>query len=161
MRQLVLTVLAVGLTACSDSGPSKNTSVYNMGDLVTVGKLKYTVVDTEWIDQLGDAANPKLPQHRFLSIRLNITNSGSSPTGVPTLVLNNAKGESFQELTNAEGLRDWLGYLRTIQPAQTERGRVAFDVPTGAYRLRLADDSDPENEKVALVDIPVQLAPAH
>jgi hypothetical protein len=37
---------------------------------------------------------------------------------------------------------------------------VLFDVPTGAYRLRLADDSDPDNEKTALVDIPLQFTPS-
>jgi hypothetical protein len=50
--------------------------------------------------------------------------------------------------------------LRKLAPAQTEQGRVLFDVPTGAYRLRVTDDS-PEagTEKVAVVDIPLRLEP--
>jgi hypothetical protein len=128
-----------------------------MGEAVQVGPLIYTVLDAEWFDQLGDPPNVRVPQQRFLAIRVSVTNSGSGPSGVPTLRLEDSRGKAHEELTNGEGLSDWLGYLRTVKAAQTERGRLLFDVPLGTYRLRVVNDADPENERVALVEIPLQL----
>jgi hypothetical protein len=130
-----------------------------MGEPVQVGPLIYTILEAEWLDQLGEASNARTPHQRFLSIRLSVTNSGASVSGVPSLQLVDSHGKTYEELSDADGLREWLGYLRVVQPAQTERGSVLFDAPLGAYRLRLADDADLENERVALVDVPLQLGP--
>jgi len=44
-----------------------------------------------------------------------------------------------------------------VKPADTLHGRVVFDVPTAEYRLKLSDDAEPENVKLATVDLPLQL----
>jgi hypothetical protein len=151
---LLLCALAVG---CSSGTFRTSPTVHPMGQPVQVGPLIYTILEAEWSEQLGDPPSVRTPQQRFLEIRLSVTNSGAGPSGVPALRLVDAQGRTYEELSDGEGLREWLGYLRSVKPAQTERGRVLFDVPVGAYRLRLANDADPENEKVALVDIPLQL----
>jgi hypothetical protein len=122
-----------------------------------VDPLIYTVLDAEWFDQLGDPPNVGTPKQRFLAIRLSVTNSGSGTSGVSALRLEGYRGTTYEELTNGEGLSVWLGYLRTVKAAQTERGRLLFDVPLETHRLRLVNDADPENERVALVEIPLQL----
>jgi len=76
------------------------------------------------------------------------------------LSLVDSRGERHAELTNGEGLTDWLGFLRQVKPADTEGGRILFDVPVASYRLRVVNDAEPENERAALVDIPLQLGPA-
>jgi hypothetical protein len=151
---VLLCVLAFG---CSSGASRTGSSVRPMGEAVQVGPLIYTVLDAEWFDQLGDPPNVRAPQQRFLTIRLSVTNSGSGTSGVPALRLEDSRGRTYEELINGEGLSDWLGYLRTVKAAQTERGRLLFDVPLGTYRLRLVNDADPENERVALVEIPLQL----
>jgi hypothetical protein len=46
-----------------------------------------------------------------------------------------------------------------VEPAGTERGMLIFDVPTGAYRMRVSDDADVENQKVAYILLPYQTPP--
>jgi hypothetical protein len=50
----------------------------------------------------------------------------------------------------------WFGMLRHIQPVETREGVVVFDVPTGGYKLDIAD-GDVGLERHALIDIPLQL----
>jgi hypothetical protein len=145
---------------CSSGQPGADTRAYRMGEPVVVGPLIYNVIDTEWLSQLGEGASPRVPQNRFLLIRLSVTNSGASSSAVPAMALMDARGQTHLELTDGEGVSEWLGYLRTVNPAQTERGRVLFDVPAGAYRLRVTNDAEPGTEKVALIEIPLQLTPA-
>jgi hypothetical protein len=58
---------------------------------------------------------------------------------------------------NGEGVPDWLGMLRKVQPAETQTGRVVFDVPRADYQLRVTDDAfHPEDVKVALIQIPLR-----
>jgi hypothetical protein len=130
-----------------------------MGERVQVGTLIYTVLDAEWRDQLGAQPKTRLPQHRFLAVQLMATNGGSAVCGVPMLSLVNESGKSYEELSDGEGLEDWLGYLRTLKPGETIQGRVLFDAPLGAYNLRLVNDADLEDQRSALVDIPLQLGP--
>jgi hypothetical protein len=126
-----------------------------MGEKVQIGPAVYSVLDTEWKAALTDGG--RAPQQRFLFVRLSITNSGGTPMHVPTFELQSANGTRYQEVTqNMEGVRDWLGILRTVQPANTDHGYVVFDVPIAAYKLIIPANSDLENEKYALVEIPVQ-----
>jgi hypothetical protein len=131
-----------------------------MGERAQAGTLIYTVTEAEWLDRLGDEPDVRVPEHRFLAIRLSVTNSGAATSGIPMLSLVDSRGERHPELTNGAGLTDWLGFLRQIKPANTEYGRVLFDVPAGGYRLRVVNDAEPENERAALVEIPLDLGPA-
>jgi hypothetical protein len=130
-----------------------------MGEPVQVGPLIYTVLDAEWHDQLGEPPSVRTPQRRFFAIRLSVTNSGVASSGIPALRLVDSHGTAYEELSEGEGVQEWLGFLREVKPAETERGRILFDVPTGSYKLRLVNDAEPDLEKVALVEIPLQLGP--
>jgi hypothetical protein len=126
-----------------------------MGDRVQIGPAIYNVLESEWKAALTEGG--RAPQHRFLFLRVSVTNSGGAPISAPAFELQAANGTRYQEVTqNMEGVREWLGILRTVQPANTERGYVVFDVPMAAYKLVIPADSDIENEKHALVEIPVQ-----
>jgi hypothetical protein len=153
-------VLAVALLG----GCSRNRrpeTVYRMGEPVTVGKLTYTVLETEWQTEMGEGLEQRVPQHRFLLIRLSITNeSRESSAAVPLLVLEDQTGRSHREVTEARGVASWLGLLRLIQPGATLRGTIVFDVPPADYRLRVVSGGDLETESTALVGIPFTIAPS-
>jgi hypothetical protein len=147
------------LAACGQrqANPSR---VYRMGEHVQVGPLIYSVLDAQWKTEIGEGSQLRSPNNRFLLIQLSIHNSGGAETFAPPLKLEDAQGSTFAEATGGEGVPNWLGFLRKLAPAQTDQGRVLFDVPTGAYRLRVTDGStDPAQEKSALIDIPLHLEP--
>ncbi len=131
-----------------------NEPVFAMNDRLEVGPLVYTVFDADWRDHLPGGKNPK---NKFLIIRLSITNSGGRSITVPLLEVMNEKGDSAHEYVEVEGLEEWMGLLRPIEPAQTEIGRIVFDVPAGVHRLRLTDGGEAGHEKTALVEIPFRL----
>jgi uncharacterized protein DUF4352 len=124
-----------------------------MGERVQVGTLIYNVLEAEWKDEMGQ----KTPAHRFLVLRLTITNSGGKEARPPLLTLVHTSGSEHAELSEIEGLKDWLGLLRRLDPAATEDGRIVFDVARGAYKLRLSDGGEPGQENTAMVEIPLQL----
>ncbi len=162
MKKSVLTAgvaLCAWVVGCSSGSGPAISKTFGMGERVQVGQLIYTVIDTEWLEQLGQNENARLPKKGFLAIRLSVTNSGSSTSGIPSLNLIDAKGESHAELSDAEGLPQWLGPFRTVKPSETEHGRILFDVAPAAYRLRVTNDADADSEKAALVTIPLQFAP--
>jgi hypothetical protein len=130
---------------------------YEMGEQAEAGPLVYTVLEAEWWTQLGEGVNVRMPQHRLLLLRLSVTNSGATECLIPTMTLVGSGGESYQELSDGEGVDDWLGVLRRLRPTETMHGRVLFDAPRGDYQLRVTDDAfEPEMAQVALVDIPLR-----
>jgi hypothetical protein len=144
---------------CTSQRTSADTRVYRMGERAEAGSLVYNAIEADWHDELGEGVATRRPQTRFLAVRLSVTNSGNKTANVPAMVLVDSKGQTYPELSDGEGLPEWLGFLRMLKPAETEHGRVLFDVPTGAYKLRISDESDPDKPKAALIDIPLQLAP--
>lgn len=147
------TVLA--LAGCANQASSSLN--YGMGDRVTVGPLTYNVVEAAWRSQLGEAFKLRIPEQRFLLVTISVTNGGGKELSVPLLNLEDQKGQSFQELSDGEGVNQWFGLLRNLKPAQTEQGQLVFDVPLTSYRLRLTDAADAGAEKVAWVDIPLRM----
>jgi len=129
-----------------------------MGERVSVGPLVYTVQDAEWHDQLGEGLGARTPRHRFLVIRLSVTNSGIREADVPPMSLISPAGQVYEELSQGDGVPEWLGYLRAVKAAATEHGRVLFDAPSGSYRLRVGAAGDDE-ETFALIEIPYQAPP--
>jgi hypothetical protein len=130
---------------------------YPMGEKVPIGPLIYTVIENGWRSQLGDALKLRVPQQRFLSITLSVTNSGGSDVSVPLFTVENSNGQSFLESENGEGVDNWFGLLRIISPAQTQQGRIIFDVPLASYRLRVTDGAGPGAEKYTWVTIPLRM----
>ena len=123
-----------------------------MGEKVVLSGLIYTAFETRWLTQLGEDPTPHLPQNRFFLIRMSITNSGSTETMAPALVLVDDTGKTYDELKNGEGAPQWMGYLRQIRPADSAQGNALFDAPPQHYKLRVTDES---GDRIALIDIPL------
>ena len=146
------------LGGCSSPQPTRSDAkVYQMGEPVKTGPLVYTVLDTEWFDQLGDAAAPRLPRNHFLSVRFSVTNTGSLTSGIPPLSVVDRQHVAYAELNDGNGLPEWLGYMRSVKPAENLHGRILFDVPMGDYRLKVTDDAEPENQSSATVEMPLEI----
>ena len=146
---------SVCLTGCSRANSVQIN--YQMGDRVTDGPVVYNIVQTVWKTQLGDLFKMRTPENRFLLITLSATNGGGKELSVPFFALEGPNGTVYRELESGEGVDNWFGLLRTIQPAETRQGNLVFDVPLTSYRLRLTDGGDPGTEKFVWVDIPLHL----
>lgn len=161
MKHLAYAVLIPALclfaAGCSSEGSAGSTKLYRMGERVQAGPLIYTVLDTEWLDQIGDGASARLPRNRFLAVRLSVTNSGAVTSDVPPIAAIDFRGESHNEMSDAAGLPEWLGYIRRVQPADTLHGRVVFDLPAAAYQLKVSNDAEPESVIFQKIDVPLQL----
>lgn len=107
---------------------------------------------------MGQGAGATTPDHRFLFVKLSISNNGSQPVSLPLTTLQDAKGQTHAEVTeDLTEVPEWLGLFRTLEPGATEQGYVIFDVPMGAYKLQVSDGGDIGAEKTALIEIPVQV----
>jgi hypothetical protein len=154
-----LIALCLCSTSCRDSETApKQTPIgnFNMGEKALVGSLIYTVIDTKWEVSLGDPPTPRVPSHRFYLLTVSVVNTGSGPASIPAFTLIDDSGQNYQELDNGEGVPDWIGLARRVQPADSLKGNIAFDVPQKHFKLRVADEED----KFSLVDIPFSLGTA-
>ena len=171
LRLQLLTYLALSLVAgicvltldsCSpngDSGQQPFLGNFAMGQTVRVGPLTYTVLEAKWRPSLSNDPQARLPKNRYVIIRLSVTNKGGEETAFPQLTLQSSIGQEYAEVI--EGVSEvpsWLAPLaRSLKPAQSESGNVVFDVPLGAYKLKVPEPSDVDTPKFALIDIPIQL----
>jgi hypothetical protein len=153
---MVSVALLLLLAGCSRRGASAERT-HRMGERVEVAGLTYTVLDAAWKAQLGDEVKPRIPKDRFLVLHLTITNGTSKEAVAPMLSLVDQSGATYPEISDGEGIPQWLGMLRQIRPSQTEEGRIAFDVRSGTYKLRVTGGDDPDEEKSALIEIPLTL----
>jgi len=158
-RALVALVFGLLIAAGCRSTGSQSLATFKMGEKVQLGPLVYNITEAEWRAELGADADRRVPANRFLVIRLSITNGGGSDAYVPLLSLIDKDGKEYMELSEVKGVSDWMGVLRQINPAGTEDGRIVFDVPAGPYKLRLTDGGRPGEERLAAVEIPLQLGP--
>jgi len=143
------------LSSCNSAKPPVMT--FPIGQKVQVGKLFYQVIEAEWKAEVLGSKQP--PKNRILHLRLSVTNSGAQEATLPLLRLIDATGNEIPEVSELDGNPRWLGMLRRMQPALTEDGFVYFDVPVGAYKLEVIDNSNADDEKVAYIEIPASLAP--
>lgn len=162
MRNLACVALTLALCGfgggCSRGKVSGSNKMFRMGERAQVGAMVYTVLDAEWLDQLGEGPTARLPQHRFLAVRLSVTNGGAATANVPATALVAASGAQYSEIEDASALPQWLGYIRSIKAADTLHGRVLFDAPPADYQLKLsAEGGDPDSELAVTVDLPLQL----
>lgn len=150
--------LVLLLSGCGES-TSTDSFVYKMGDKVPVGTMIYTVLEAEWKSDLsGTDGLPQTPQNRFLVLKVSMTNSGGAQVAIPLLTLENAKKDSAMEVSEVKNLPHWLGIVRLVNPAETETGLIVFDVPTGAYKLRVTDGKETGADTTRLIDIPLALS---
>lgn len=144
------------LSACGSKGVNYG-KPFQMGERVSVGAVTYVILNSEWKTSLGEGLETRTPTNRFLLLHVTITNGSSGDLHIPLLQLLDARGQEYGELQEGKGIPSWLGLLRKIGGAQTEDGYIAFDAPMGPVKLKVTDAGDLENEKVALIDVPVRL----
>jgi hypothetical protein len=118
--------------------------------------LTYTALETEWLDVIDAPQGQRVPKNRFLLVHVTVTNASSEEKAAPLLQLVDAKGGVHPEIAEGSGVPDWMGYLRMLQPRESRFGRLLFDVPQGAYKLRVSSGGDPADEQTALIDLPLQ-----
>ena len=148
---VVVLSAALGCGCADHSVPVVRT--YQMGDKVSIGSLLYTVLETQWLTQVGVPPDEKVPQHRFFLVRVSIVSrSGHDDVMVPNLSVEDDSGKSYSELSSDIGAPQWIGLLRQLHPADSMAGNLVFDCPPGHYKLRVLDDAA---ENAALVDIPL------
>ncbi len=146
--------LVLSLGGCAER--SLPVQTYAMGDKVFVGHLAYTILETQWLTQLGEGAAARIPQNRFFLVRASIVNGGGSEVVAPTLSIENDRGTVYPELSSGDGVPRWIGYLRQIKPADSAQGNLVFDAPPGHYKLRVLDE---DSNNAALIDIPLSFNP--
>jgi len=149
----LIPVMAVFSASTGCSPPGGSGQVKQMGEPVQVAELVFTVQEVDWRNEIG----AKIPKGRFAVIKLSVTNNGGQEVSVPLLALEDTRGNSVPEVTEVEGLEDWLGLLRTLSPAENIQGNIAFDVNPGEYRLRVTGGSNPEQERTAFIQIPLSV----
>ncbi len=127
-----------------------------MGEKAQVGSLIYTVFDSRWEISLGEQPTPRIPVNRFLILELSVVNGGAQSASIPTFTLIDDDGTPYQELDKGEGVKNWLGFVRRVRPAESTQGTIVFDVPQKRFKLRVADEED----RFALINIPLSLGNA-
>ncbi len=156
VRRLVVAACCTLLAGC---GGKPATPVFQMGERAEIGSFVYSVLEARWAQQLGEGPSPRLPRASFLLLRVSATNGSARNFTIPQMVLVAPAGEEHPELSEGEGVADWIGLLRGVEPLETKTRWVLFDVPRADYRLRVADDAfDPADEKTALIEVPIRLA---
>src|SRR4029434_685955 len=101
---LAAVVAAVFLfLSCGDGERSFPVRTYTLGERIALGHLVYVVFETQWLTQIGEGADARVPQHRFFLVRLSTVNSLGSEVIAPNLVLEDDNGNTYPELNSGEG----------------------------------------------------------
>jgi hypothetical protein len=151
-RSLPALAAVIWLTGCS-SGQTKLRTA-SMGERIELGHIIYTVFDTQWLTQIGEGVDAKVPQNRYFLIRLSAANSLNAPVIIPPTILQDDEGKTYNELSDGQFVPQWIGFLREVKTAEAAQGNIAFDVLPRHYKLRIADEN---NQSAVLVDIPLSL----
>lgn len=152
-----LAAAGVVLLSGAACGTRKADTPQPMGTPVAVGDLSYTVLNTEWRDELQSAMGPRKPQHRFLLVTVSVTNKGPDDEVAPLLAVIDKDGRETLEQDKGDGVAQWMGLLRRVKSTQTETGVLLFDVPPGDYNLRVSSGGDVDQEQTALIRLPYRV----
>lgn len=151
--RLLLILLAVFLlSSCGEDDKSFPVRTYNLGDRVELGHIVYVVFETQWLTNIGEGADARIPQHRFFLVRLSALNGGGSEVVVPNMTIQDDSGNTYNELSEGTGVPQWAGYLRNVKAVDSVQGNVLFDAPPRHYKLKITDET---GDRTALVDIPL------
>lgn len=143
-------------TACSGSS-SSHVVRGEMGQKLKVEDISYTVLGADWVEALGEGATARIPNHRFLLVRIAATNESGGPAEMGSLKLIASNGAEYGEVANGGGVNEWLGMSRELDAKGTKQGVVLFDAPKAVYELQVADAFyDEESGSAALIQIPVR-----
>jgi Domain of unknown function (DUF4352) len=129
---------------------------YPLGERVALGHLVYSAYETQWLTQIGSGPDARVPQNRFFLVRMSVTNSGGEQMASPNLTIEDDAGTSYPEISDGQGVPQWIGFIRQINPADTLQGNLVFDVPPKHYKLRVTDE---EGRTDAMIDLPLEFTP--
>jgi hypothetical protein len=151
---LLAVISAALLSACGDiDGKSPPPQHVSLGERISLGHIVYVAYETQWLTQLGEGADARIPQNRFFLVRVSAVNSGSSPVTVPNFSLVDDSGNTYQEINDeTRAVPQYIGFLRRVGPAESAQGHALFDVAPRHYQLRVTDE---DGERAALIDIPL------
>ncbi len=153
-KRVLLTAAVLALCGCTPK-PGVSVRGYALGERIQLGSLVYMVYDSQWLTQLGDGPSARIPENRFFLVRLSVTNSGPREVILPNMTVTDENGNTSAELSNGDQVPQWLGYLRSVKPAETLQGVVLFDCSPRRYGLSIGDESE---QNMARVDIPLTFA---
>jgi hypothetical protein len=148
--------------SCSREGAETDAKIkqasktFKMGERAGVGNLTYNVLEATYFSQLGETTKSRIPEKRFLVIRLSITNGGSKEAEIPLFRVLDSNGTEISEVADADFLKGWFGLIRKIGPTQTEEGRILFDVAPKNYKLEVTDGGEIGKEQLAFIEIPIE-----
>ena len=107
-----------------------------MGDKVSAGDFEYTVTKvTPGVKQIGDSTFGQKPQGQFVLVKLSVTNTGSEAQMF---------NDSEHKLVDTEGREHSAdgeaaiyvpgndSFLENVNPGNTLKGTIVFDVPADA-----------------------------
>jgi len=131
--------------AAKDDGDDKRKTVPGIGDKARDGKFTFLVTKIGKKSRIGDEYLGKKAQGQFILVQMSITNHGDEPQSMfgDNQYLYSADGKKYSADTEAaiylgdQGSTLW----EEINPGNTLKGTVVFDVPTGlkADHLELHD----------------------
>ncbi|MEO8371434.1 MAG: DUF4352 domain-containing protein [Candidatus Solibacter sp.] len=150
----VLSAIAF-LSSCGDGEKTYPVRTYNMGEHITLGHINYLVFETQWLTHLGEGAEQRIPKNRFFLVRLSAVNGAGADVIVPNFTLEDDNGNTYAEMSEAEGVPQYIGYLRSVKPGEHAAGNALFDAPPRHYKMKIQDET---GEKTAYVDIPLTFA---
>ena len=142
---------ALFLSACSED-KAYPVRTYSMGERVDLGHIVYTVFETQWLTQIGEGPDARIPRNRFFLVRMSAANSLGTAVMVPSVSVEDDSGSSYPELSSDVGAPQWMGFLRNVKAAESTQGNVVFDAPPRHYKLRIADET---GDRIAYIDIPL------
>lgn len=139
----LLTYLLGGAGAVLDAfgrdAKTENAVDARVGQTATDGQFKFTVTGmtcgTKQVGEGSGAGQGKKAQGQYCLVDVAVTNDGSSAEAFSDLSQNgyDATGAEYavDSTAGAYANQNFEGFLQPIEPKQTVRGRLVFDVPVG------------------------------
>ena len=152
VQVLSVLITTAFLVSCGDSETSYPVHTYNLGERISLGHLNYQVFETQWLTHLGSGAEQRIPKNRFFLVRLGIVSNAGGEVMVPNFTVEDDNGNAYPELSEGQGVSQYIGYLRPLKSTESATGNALFDAPPRHYKLKLKDET---GEKIAYVDIPL------
>ncbi|WP_374928806.1 DUF4352 domain-containing protein [Kytococcus sedentarius] len=107
-----------------------------VGDKVTAGDFEYTVTKiTPGVKQIGDSTFGEKPQGQFVLVALTVTNTGSEAQMFDDSQHKLVDSEGREHSADSEAAIYVEGndsFLEDVNPGNTLKGTVVFDVPADA-----------------------------
>jgi hypothetical protein len=140
------------LVSCGDGEKTFPVRTYSLGERVSLGHLNYQVFETQWLTHMGDGPDQRVPKNRFFLVRMSVTNGGGAEVIVPNFTIEDDSGTVYPEMSEADGVPQYIGYLRRLKTSESATGNALFDSPPRHYKMKIQDET---GEKTAYVDIPL------